>query len=273
LVRGAYLTATHLKVYADGLEAKALDQTPRGGGLRGPVTEFSNSSRRRLFKTLARVRSVGKTDFLTLTYPKAFPDDPETPKRHLDMFIKALQRASPSVGYLWRLEYQKRGAPHFHLLLFNFQPSWKLAVKRRWVRITWFRIAGGGDRKHLRRGADLREAQTRKRLYSYVSKYVAKPAEENKCSPETTGRWWGYGGEIDLSPYLELTLSARETVQLKRLCRAWLKACRGKKGAAFAKHIAGETVGFTIFGLGAESQEIDQGQTIYRMLRCILENG
>jgi hypothetical protein len=101
--------------------------TPRrrhGGGIRGKVRGFSRVSRRNLLRRLASINRTafrafeGKVYFLTLTYPKQFPEDPEPCKRHLKAFLKRLQHRYGPFAAFWRLGIQQRGAWHLHLLLF-----------------------------------------------------------------------------------------------------------------------------------------------------------
>jgi len=94
---------------------------PAGAGLRGRINSFSHKSRRRLMETVASVdrRAVAVPLFVTLTYPSSFPTDYTVYKKHLDTFLKRLRRAFPNVWAIWRLEFQKRGAPHFHILIFG----------------------------------------------------------------------------------------------------------------------------------------------------------
>jgi hypothetical protein len=72
--------------------------TRRGGGIRDRVRGFSRTSRRNLLRPLASInRSAfrafkGRIVFVTLTYPKQFPEDPELCKRHLTALRKRLER-------------------------------------------------------------------------------------------------------------------------------------------------------------------------------------
>lgn len=93
-----------------------------GGGVRGEVKGFSKAARRRL------IRKIGSIDrnavpqmpiFLTLTYPRDWPSDPKQWKKHLDTWVKRLKRKHSKVCAIWKLEPQKRGAPHYHLIVFN----------------------------------------------------------------------------------------------------------------------------------------------------------
>jgi hypothetical protein len=95
-----------------------------GGGTRDKVRGFSRASRGNLLRRLASInRSAfrafkGRLISITLTYPHEYPEDPEVCKRHLKALRKRLQREYETFAAFWRMGIQRRGAWHFHLLLF-----------------------------------------------------------------------------------------------------------------------------------------------------------
>jgi len=116
-----------------------------GGGQRGRIEGFSAQSRKRLLRTVARVRRDADLPlFITLTYPDAFPDGLGS-KRHLQSIIKRVRRAHPDAGLIWKLEPQQRGAPHYNWLLWGVG----LDAMQEWMPEAWYEIAGGNDIKHL----------------------------------------------------------------------------------------------------------------------------
>jgi hypothetical protein len=96
----------------------------RGGGIRARVKGFSRTSRRNLLRCLASINRgafrafKGRMVFVTLTYPHEYPEDPVACKGHLKALRKRLERGYGPFGAFWRLGIQRRGAWHFHLLLF-----------------------------------------------------------------------------------------------------------------------------------------------------------
>ncbi len=68
----------------------------------------------------------------TLTYGKDYPTDHES-KKHLDMFLKRCRRKFPEFKYVWVIEKQKRGAPHFHILTPYYIP-------KEWINKAWNEI-------------------------------------------------------------------------------------------------------------------------------------
>jgi len=112
---------------------------------RGDVEGFSVRSRSRLNKKISMVNKDALPCFVTLTYHNDYPDNFETFKYHLHHFFIALQRKFPGVGVIWKLEFQKRGAPHYHLLV------WGVAVEKlqEFVPVVWHKIAGNHSTFHL----------------------------------------------------------------------------------------------------------------------------
>src|SRR5215218_2558419 len=86
----------------------------RSGGIRDRVRGFSRESRRNLLRRLASINRAafnafrGRIIFVTLTYPKQYPEDPELCKRHLKALRKRLQREFGTFAAFWRLGIQKR---------------------------------------------------------------------------------------------------------------------------------------------------------------------
>lgn len=159
---------------------------PPGGGQRGKVTVFSAGSRRRLLQKTARLE-IEKAVFITLTYPQRFPSGSDA-KKHLRALFERLRRRYPKSSAMWRLEYQKRGAPHFHLIFFNL-PFLPFKTLRTW----WSEIISDyvDDDQPFVRIELIRSA--RGAMY-YVSKYVAKVTDDglfNILTYPHAGRWWG----------------------------------------------------------------------------------
>lgn len=161
---------------------------------RGEIMEFSDNARKRL----AFVASNTEIDFVsmvTLTYPAEFPCDGKTVKRHLYRFLAWLKELIPGVNYLWFLEFQKRGAPHLHILLdkqpVNYGgtwPSFQFSVAN-----TWYEIVGSRDHRHLLAGTRSERLRTPEGGKHYCVKYAQKMAQ--KTVPDNfwnVGRFYGY---------------------------------------------------------------------------------
>jgi hypothetical protein len=168
-----------------------------GGGNRDRVRGFSRASRRNLLLRLASINRrafrafKGRMIFVTLTYPREYPQDPELCKKHLKALRKRLQREYKSFAAFRRIGIQRRGAWHFHLLLFVGQSVGSVRKLRRFVSTSWYEVTGKVSEGHLRTGTRVEAVKRWKQATSYVERYMAKPEE----FPEglQTGRIWGYG--------------------------------------------------------------------------------
>ena len=149
---------------------------------------------RRFLRTCIPVYTV----MATLTYPGEFPGDGRTVKRHLDAFVKRAFRYIDADGdwalqprsIFWFLEFQQRGAPHFHLFL-NFP------IPRQIVAQWWFEIVTSGDERHLLAGTRIEALyHGRYGTISYATKYAAK-LEQKEVPPNfvNCGRFWGIYGD------------------------------------------------------------------------------
>jgi hypothetical protein len=202
--------------------------TRYGGGIRDRVRGFSRASRRNFLRRLASInRSAfrafrGRIIFVTLTYPKQYPEDPELCKRHLKALRKRLQRKYESFAAFWRLGIQKRGAWHFHLLLFigpSFGPIGKL---RRFISSTWYEVTGKVSEGHLRAGTRVEAVRKWREVTSYVERYMAKPEEFPEGSE--TGRIWGVWNPNLLPVQWErVEVSLRDAFRIRRIYRRLAK--------------------------------------------------
>lgn len=105
---------------------------------RAAIFEFSDKSRAHLDHICSNSGHLVKSQFC-LTYTSNFPTDGEQCKVHLDKWLKGYRRRCPSGLYLWVLEFQRRGAPHFHVFLsvpVDRSLQKKLALS--WAKITKF---------------------------------------------------------------------------------------------------------------------------------------
>lgn len=252
-------------VYADIVEVQSSKRGVAGpGGLRGDCKGFGSRSRSRLMRSLAKVRTEGMISyFITLTYPSVWSDDWKVWKRDLKVWRDRLVRHWPMVaGGVWRVEFQKRGAPHFHLILWCSSEI-PLEPFKTWLSQSWYDVVASGDTKHLRAGTQVRRLDGRRAIRIYVSKYVAKVPDG--LQPDGWGRNWGFFGKANLNDeaYLEADVTDNEYVVLRRIIRRWV-AARGS-GEHFLDFLKkAETI--AIYSLGVESVDFAGPPTIFRIL-------
>lgn len=198
-VQGAYSLRISLGGQLVELKRKLGKKPDDLGKSKGDVIDgFSRESRNRFIKLLLSIdyEKMGSPFFYTLTYPGAFSNDPRTWKKNLDTFIKRLRREYPDLCGTWRLEPQKRGAPHFSGFLWGCDDLGTQNGKG-WFSRAWFEVVGSGDEKHLRAGTGIMRVPDdegeRLKLMMYQAKYQTK-AEKGGVKQEfdfPVGRYWG----------------------------------------------------------------------------------
>ncbi|MGC2063139.1 MAG: hypothetical protein WA610_09175, partial [Thermodesulfovibrionales bacterium] len=154
--------------------------------------------------------------FITLTYPEDYPCDGKVTKGHLNAFLQYLRRKQ--IKYAWVLEFQKRGAPHYHVIASDYVNRTELSER-------WYEIVGSEDEKHLQAGTSTEFIKSKRHLYGYLASYVKKLAQ--KTPPpgfENVGRFWGatrnilsYVAYQKLGHYYKLVWTIK-------LLRNWYKA-------------------------------------------------
>jgi hypothetical protein len=218
--------------------------TCRGGGTRSKVSGFSRASRTNLLRRLAsNNRSTfrdfkGRIIFVTLTYPGEYPEDPVLCKGYLKALRRRLQRKFGDFAAFWRLGIQRRGAWHFHLLLFVGPSFGPIGELRRFISSSWYEVTGKVSEGHLRTGTRVEAVKRWKQATSYVERYMAKPEE----FPEglQTGRVWGVWNAEHLPVQWETAqVNLRDAYRIRRIYRKLAK----RKGSgslgritAFVKH-------------------------------------
>lgn len=168
---------------------------PRLVPKRGKIQGFTIGAARRMrrqVKSINRNRvGADQVVFIALTYPSEFPAARAT-KKHLDTFLKRFRRLHPGAAGWWKLEPQRRGAPHYHLLLV-VPGGYHLQELRSWCSSSWYEVVGSGDVKHLKAGTRVDQVKDWRGVDLYLSKYVAKPVETDDLDPTWVhpGKWWG----------------------------------------------------------------------------------
>jgi hypothetical protein len=164
-------------------------------GVKGPVRGFSRVSRRNLLRRLASINrrafraSRVRVITITLTYPHQYPEDLETCKSHLKAFRKRLERRHGPFAAFWRMGIQRRGAFHFHLLLFLPPSCASVTELRHLVSSAWHEVTGKVSEGHLRAGTNVEQVRSWRKATSYAERYLAK--EEEFPEGMQTGRIWG----------------------------------------------------------------------------------
>jgi len=153
---------------------------------------------------------------LTLTYPAEFPMNGRKVKCHLESF-SAAYRSTFTGRAVWWLEFQKRGAPHFHILSEeNLALLGPLETRKRpsrasqgakeyrtnadasdWLAYRWFNIVGSKDEKHLHAGTAWEVVESTEGAWVYAAAHAGK--RKQKIVPggfTEVGRFWGVIGKL-----------------------------------------------------------------------------
>ena len=182
---------------------------------RSKITRFSKKSARRLRHIIRNSEDLWKA-FITLTYPESYPLDGKKAKSHLNSFLQYLRRRN--IQYVWVLEFQNRGAPHFHVLISDYIDKNELSER-------WYEIVRSGDTKHLLAGTRIESIKSKKHLYGYLSSYINKLLQ--KAVPSAylnVGRFWGASRNLLAFVVYQVIGQYYKLSRVIRLLRRWYKA-------------------------------------------------
>nr|WP_234816532.1 hypothetical protein [Mycolicibacterium agri] len=219
----------------------------------GVITEWSRKSRSAMCRTFAELdytplmESGRVPAMVTLTYPgdwEAVAPNGGTVKRHMVLWRKRFQREyGEPARYIWKLEFQRRGAPHNHLWM---APPMSLGRSGRgfahWLSETWAEVVDHPDAeqkaRHLLAGTaiDVRnglKACDPKRLAIYFTKHSSPNLDGDKeyqhIVPELwrqpgrgPGRFWGVYGLRKAIAVVEVAQDAYLTA--RRIIRRWSRS-------------------------------------------------
>lgn len=234
---------------------KWLRDHPSARNFRGKIRRFSKSSQKRLARIISN-NAERFQYFFTVTYRKNVRDC-KISKVHIDRFLTRFRKACSSiVGYVWVLEFQKRGAVHFHIWFDEFEverfPEWlNLTVRKqilhrfkgneknierfRFLTYLWLVVTGQlGDEKAVRAATDLKVIVSCKFIKGYAVKYAWKEEQkefEGNVDLTTgeildywTGRFWGGSRSVKNEK-----LFYSEDISDVRTFRRWLRSNRRLK--------------------------------------------
>lgn len=211
---------------------------------RGKVNGLSKKSRRKLFNYILRLEQRVGFYFVTLTYPKEYETNYEIWKKQLHQLYSSLRYHYPKMGFLWKLEFQQRGAPHFHLLMFD-PSSPKEREIGKLIKEHWYRIVGQKSKSFRHWGTDTKAIHDIKGSGFYLAMYQTKdtyiPADM------MSGRMWGVYGrnKMPMSEQGTENLSLDKYTLLKRICRKWV--AKQKNSKSYAIYLKNRVGSFQIF--------------------------
>lgn len=211
--------------------------------MRGKVgASWSQQSRVRMIKTNEAVdwEKLGTLLFVSLTYHYC-PSTGAEAKRHLMAFKRRFERRYGLAQASWKLEFQRRGVPHFHLLMKCPEGETNVSM-REWIAQAWWEVCGKQSDEHLTAGTEVDYWRSERSPGGYFAKYgTAKGKEYQNNAPEgwAPGRWWGLWR---IKPEWEQqNITPAEFWRLRRFC-VRLKASRGGVGRGVARTFQGTWV-------------------------------
>lgn len=210
---------TGIEVYPSG--TVAITRECRYQGRRPKRADIALFSKKSLYRMLFLVResTIEFLSLLTLTYPNPFLFTGQEVKKHLNAVLTWLRR-QVDISYVWFLEFQQRGAPHYHVLL-SERPYKAI---REDLAHRWSKIVGKGAEeqhkvyqvhKHPASWEDIRHPDGAAR---YVAKYAAK--QDQKDVPEWyqgVGRFWAASLDVRRSIPDPVTVEIEESELRGRL--------------------------------------------------------
>jgi len=177
-----------------------------------------------------RLKELGLPYMVTLTYPQDWPED-RAVAGHLKVFQQRARRRGFYAHGFWRVELQKRGAPHFHIIVWSdgegFPTVAMVKAQLAWI---WSEIVGTDDRHHRAYGVKVTAGKETRKAISYLCKYVSK----GDARQDTTyrGRRWGHTRQLPMGAKYEQVFDADERhleVAFRRYLRRWLRS-GGRRG-------------------------------------------
>lgn len=214
------------------------------------ITSWSRKSRSAMCRTFAEldytplVQSGRIPAMVTFTYPgqwETVAPDGASVKRHMVLWRKRFQREyGEPARYIWKLEFQRRGAPHIHLWMTPpLSPGKSNLPFATWLSETWADIVNHPDEeqkiRHRLAGTAIDvlsglRACDPKRLAIYFTKHSSPNTNGDKeyqhIVPKAwqqpgngPGRFWGVYGLRKATTIAEITQDTYLTA--RRIIRRW----------------------------------------------------
>jgi len=244
-----------------GYEYDMTNEDPRWCE-RGSITEWSRKSRARMVRTIAELdmspwdSDSGTFALITLTLPDQWAEITPTGKdfrRLLDRMRQRLKGRAGVTRVIWKLEFQERGAPHWHALM-KIPAMVGTQTFEDWLRVAWASVVdvpGALERrKHEAHGADVTMAgtwcSTPRGVSVYFLKHSAKTSDGKeyqhtvplqwRADGAGPGRFWGVWG---LTRAVATVVVSREDFYATRRMMRGVQRGRDARMAIIRAHAQG----------------------------------
>ena len=236
----------HFESYQNCFRVK-LDQkgsTNGGGGHRDQIKGLSKGSRRRLVHLINSFGPVNQSFFVTFTMREASENFKEW-KAWLNRVLTSMRKAFPTISGIWRLEFQKRGTPHFHLLLFTNELT-DIKVLRGKLKTYWSNAIGKQNTSF--HSCKVEKVKDVKKSGFYLAIYQAKNEQDRTDIP--TGKTYGIINRklLPIARYQGGEFSdILFNTWCKRLYRRYIRANGASKNSPLYFSLKDRTKGFSGF--------------------------
>jgi hypothetical protein len=234
-------------------EARIKSGHDEADSTRRSITEWSRKSRAAMCRTFAEldysplVESGRVPAMVTLTYPgdwECVAPGGAAVKRHMVLWRKRFHREyGEPARYIWKLEFQRRGAPHIHLWMAPpMSPGRSGRGFAQWLSDTWAQVVDHPDLEQKARhrlagtAIDVRNglrACDPKRLAIYFTKHSSPNLDGDKEYQHVVpalwrqpgrgpGRFWGVYGLKKAIAVVEVAQDAYLTA--RRIVRRWSRS-------------------------------------------------
>lgn len=223
------------------------------------IPEFIGKKRKRMIDAVNcwRVPMKGVM-WICLTYPDEFPQSWKEWKQDLKIYKEHLQRKYPQAQGFWKLELQRRGAPHYHIVV-SLGETVNLLEFREWHDELWANIAHYNDQYCGMYAIKAKYLTTVREVLNYAAKYQTKesyaPVDENgevqtvEQLGDTIGRLWGRIGKPNLQPSEQILIRRRWALRCKGQFAAILREYGHNEFADYLER-QGAHLSFTLYGIG-----------------------
>lgn len=263
------------------------------------ITEWSRKSRSAMCRTFAEldysplVESGRVPAMVTLTYPghwEVVAPDGASVKRHMVLWRKRFQREyGEPARYIWKLEFQRRGAPHIHLWMAPpMSPGRSGRGFAQWLSETWAQIVDHPDpvqqARHRLAGTaiDVRnglKACDPKRLAIYFTKHSSPNLHSDKEYQHVVpqlwrqpgrgpGRFWGVYGLKKAIAVVEVAQDAY--LSARRIVRRWSRsqAVYGDSASRYPTAVVPRTATRLVSRLDRKSGVVEHRRVRRRRTLC-----